>query len=214
MPLTQSRRQHRQSDWRLGQQEADENRYKPDLELMDRYTAFSAELVRISLLGIAGLGFYLKEFVAPEKKPQMAQAGALLVQWFGVLLGIAGLLLSVAAACGLLHRFYAADGFFHHLKALRREKRGDAPAKVGHEAQLRNRQYSISGGWLVSSECAVVAGIGVLAIAFAARYWVAADRQAALATIGSGSLVSLAVLVAGLAWYKRYRRWKDVAPAA
>ena len=67
MTFKQPSRQQRQSDWRLGQQEVDENRYKPDLELMDRYTAFSAELVRLSLLGIAGLGFYLKEFVAPGK---------------------------------------------------------------------------------------------------------------------------------------------------
>lgn len=41
----------------------DEERFKPDMDLSDRYVAYSAELLRLSLLGMAGYAFLLKEIV-------------------------------------------------------------------------------------------------------------------------------------------------------
>jgi hypothetical protein len=67
----------------LGLDPLDQERYKADLELLDRYVQFSAELVRLSLLGIAGLIVYL---------PQTAVAPAewtLRSAWYNVLLGSA-----------------------------------------------------------------------------------------------------------------------------
>jgi hypothetical protein len=40
----------------------DEKYYKPDLEVTDRYQTFSTEMLRLSLLGIAALGFLKKLF--------------------------------------------------------------------------------------------------------------------------------------------------------
>ena len=39
----------------------DERAYKPEMELADRYQAFTAEILRLSLLGIAVFGFLFKE---------------------------------------------------------------------------------------------------------------------------------------------------------
>jgi hypothetical protein len=47
----------------------DEKTYKVDLEPQDRYTAYSAEILRLALLGIAGYGFLLKDTVFADHAP-------------------------------------------------------------------------------------------------------------------------------------------------
>lgn len=39
--------------------------YKPDLELVTKYQAYSAELLRLALLVLCGYGFLLKEIPLP-----------------------------------------------------------------------------------------------------------------------------------------------------
>ena len=45
----------------------EEESYKADLEVTDRYQNFSTELLRVSLLGIGVFGFLLKEVILNEK---------------------------------------------------------------------------------------------------------------------------------------------------
>jgi hypothetical protein len=55
----------------------DEKAYKADLELQDRYTAYSAEILRLALLGIAGDGFLLKDVVfADQRSRRLGTASA------------------------------------------------------------------------------------------------------------------------------------------
>ena len=84
----------------------DEKAYKVDLELQDRYTAYSAEILRLSLLGIAGYGFLLKDIVLTEHAPTAFTHRAHSV-WY-LLIGGA-ISLGVAAALALQHRVYATD---------------------------------------------------------------------------------------------------------
>src|SRR6185369_10431945 len=122
-------------------QPLEEKNYKGDLELLDRYVAFSSELVRMSLLGLAAIGFYLKEFVASGNAPFADP-----VTWFNLLLGFAGFLLAIAVACGLLHRYYATDGLSYHLNALRLSSQPSRADKAETEASKGTEQYKLSHG--------------------------------------------------------------------
>jgi hypothetical protein len=84
----------------------DENAYKVDLELQDRYTAYSAEILRLALLGIAGYGFLLKDLVFTEHAPlsfiHRAYDGWYLLMGGAISLGC-------SAALALQHRLCATD---------------------------------------------------------------------------------------------------------
>ena len=84
----------------------EEKAYKVDLELQDRYTAYSAEILRLALLGIAGYVFLLKDIVLAEHAPTVFAQRAHSV-WY-LLIGGA-ISLGVAAAFALQHRLYATD---------------------------------------------------------------------------------------------------------
>jgi hypothetical protein len=84
----------------------DEKAYKVDLELQDRYTAYSAEILRLALLGIAGYGFLLKDLVFAEHAPTTFVYRAHDV-WY-LLIGGA-ISLGVSAVLALQHRLCATD---------------------------------------------------------------------------------------------------------
>src|SRR5262245_52865778 len=53
----------------LGSVRVPEENYKADLELMDRCQAYAAELVRLALLGVAGLGFLFVQLASSQNAP-------------------------------------------------------------------------------------------------------------------------------------------------
>lgn len=180
----------------------EEKKYKGHLELLDRYVAFSSELVRMSLLGLAAIGFYLKEFVASGNAPIETP-----VTWFNLLLGFAGLLLAIAVACGLLHRYYATDGLSYHLNALRLSGESERAQTEGSKGTM---QYKLSHGWLVSCECAVAAGIGILGMAFSVRFGFFGDVQRWKIALPTALLIVIvAAFVAGRRWVKILRKRAD-----
>jgi hypothetical protein len=185
-------------------QPLEEENYKGDLELLDRYIAFSSELVRMSLLGLAAIGFYLKEFVASGNTPLEIP-----VAWFNLLLGFAGFLLAIAIACGLLHRYYATDGLAYHLNAHRLSARPDRADEAETEWSAGTGQYKLAHSWLVSCECAVAAGIVVLGVAFSVRFGFFWDVPRWKIALPSALLfVIAAAFVSGKRWAKIFReRW-------
>ena len=191
-----------------GLQPLRETDYKGDLDLLDRYVGFSSELVRISLLGLAAIGFYLKEFVAPGKGPEVIPGQPMIAAaWFNLLLGFAGFLLAVAVACGLLHRYYATDGLASHLRALRLSADPDRASEVETEVRRRTNRYRLSRGWLVSSECAVAAGVGFLGVAFGVRFGIIGDTPGWKIAVPSAiALVLLAAIIASVSWWRTLRR--------
>src|SRR5258707_1319352 len=79
-----------------------------ELALLDKYQAFSAELLRIALLGIAVFGVMLERF-------QIASLDATL----RVSACVSMVLLVGSSGFALGHRYLSSDGMFHHLRLLR-----------------------------------------------------------------------------------------------
>lgn len=92
-----------------------ETNYKAELELVDRYQSFTAEILRLSLLGIAVFGFlYEKIFkdIDPQKLSTNIRAAKDLAA-SGVLS------FGVSAAGALVFRFFATEGARFYIEALR-----------------------------------------------------------------------------------------------
>jgi len=98
----------------LGEVGVPEQNYKADLELMDRCQAYSAELVRLALLGVAGLG-YLFVQLASSKNPlvSLKDPVAALILFLSILSFLLSTLL------GLLHRYNCWEAFWSHVRSIR-----------------------------------------------------------------------------------------------
>lgn len=144
----------------LAAQPVDEMDYKADLELLDRFQGVSAELIRLSLLGIGVLGFLLRGTIDAKSRPTWLQDKPL-----GVAVGISALLFAISAFAGLLHRYYSADGFYYHIKEARlRQRDGASSSQAVRVAKKRNWRYSLSGKCLfVSSVALGLGGFGLAA---------------------------------------------------
>ena len=110
--------------------------YKNDLELLDRYQAFSSEILRIALLGLSGLGVLVTSLLIVVKKgatdvvrdvPNGAK------HWVMV----SALTFGLAAAAALLHRYFSTNSMACHLRILRLELEGSRPSKLGKEKTER-----------------------------------------------------------------------------
>lgn len=108
-----------------------------DLALLQRFQEFSAELLRIALIGISVIGFALSRILIPENGHPVltlsTQTKCLLI--------IALVALGTSAAAALAHRYFAVDGVAWHLQAMRRRERGLA------EDQNKARDESHTGAW-------------------------------------------------------------------
>lgn len=89
----------------LSDLEIPEFAYKADLELLTKYQSYSAELFRLSLLGLSVFGVMLSK--------QMLKDIKLIVVASIVCFGL-------AVACSLYHRFYSTEGLMYHILAIRK----------------------------------------------------------------------------------------------
>ena len=101
----------------------EEDQYRAELELVDRYQSFVAELLRLSLAGIAVFGF-LYEYLVSSESPTTTNVLAA----FGVLM------FGISAANALIFRFFATEGARFYIEALR-----FTPANAGSEQKERAR---------------------------------------------------------------------------
>lgn len=93
----------------------DEHKYKAELDLVDRYQTFVAELLRLSLGGMAVFGFiYEKAFstLCSTSNPNVVALAK-------VLAATGVLDLSMCAACALVFRYSATEGARYYIQALR-----------------------------------------------------------------------------------------------
>ncbi len=104
--------------------ELPETAFSSDFEITDKYQAFSAELVRLALLGIAGYGFLLANLALKDAQPTDLFAKLVVYRWL-LATGVAAL--GVAVASALAHRFFSTDCLSHQITILRLLKRADAP---------------------------------------------------------------------------------------
>ena len=117
----------------------DSDAYAADFALGQRYQAFSAELLRLSLLGIAGYGFLLAELPPADAVKSAAFFGHLRgnVSLLGAGLGVLG----AASGAALAHRFFSTDCLSHQIVILRLLQRKEAadltpPEKAQMETRL------------------------------------------------------------------------------
>jgi hypothetical protein len=91
--------------------------WKPDFDITDRYQSYANELMRLSILGIAGYGFLIKEiYMSPNRHifNLRNQENYLL---FGAI--FLGLSLSFVLA----HRFYSTQCLYYQIVIMRSLKR-------------------------------------------------------------------------------------------
>ena len=106
--------------------------FEHDLAVGSRYQAFSVEILRVSLAGLGGIGFFLTQdltvgSIHVSSKPLLIAAAA-----FGV-----------AAACAIAHRYLGTEALACHLMGLRlriRNAAGDE-AKAKREDTRRKRWF-------------------------------------------------------------------------
>ena len=129
-----------------------EDSYKADLELLDRYLAFSSEILRVALLGVAAVAFFVEKYASAFAFPAVRTAS---------LIGVCAL--GSSAVFALAHRYCSTDGFHYHLRAARR-----LPAKAGRrtDSRLRSCLYRVSGYFLLLAVAALCAGTMALVVAF------------------------------------------------
>lgn len=135
---------------------------KHDWELLDRYQSFSAELLRISLLGIAGVGFLVTLFTGTDTTLKVDVTGPGTVRH--LLMTLVGLGVSAGSALG--HRYVSSDSMAFHISLLRMRLRGASPDEIGAEKRSRDRRFKWSAWLLLLSALALGIGTASLALAF------------------------------------------------
>lgn len=135
---------------------------KHDWTLLDRYQAFSAELLRMSLAGIAAVGFLVTALAGKEsllKIPELPMTS----QW-GMAVSLVAFGLSAGTA--LAHRFLSADSMACHISLLRMRLRGRAKTEVAREKAARDWRLKSSGALLLISGSFLSVGAFALVVAF------------------------------------------------
>ena len=149
-------------DRQLGGLDVPETRYKPDLELHDRSQAFSSELLKLGLGGIAVVGFLLANFPKGQLEHSLKDTPVRIL--FAA--SVVAFALSVAAA--LLQRFYASGALFHHLQVIKLLMLGAASpeSEVEKNMSIRTEKFLQAHFLLKCSAWLLVSAAVLLSIAF------------------------------------------------
>lgn len=134
----------------------DEDGLKWDFELLDRYQGFSAEVVRLSLVTLAGFGFFL----SIEKGEGERIARSLVLESTSRWLVGAGLvLLVISAATALAHRYVSSDCLFYLV--LKKTRDLDTEQNAIGNAMLNRSEFTI-----LAAAASLAVGVGCLVLAF------------------------------------------------
>lgn len=151
-----------------------------DFIVVDRYQSFSTELLRLSLLGIAGYGFLIANIVL---KVSTSSGEYVLLGPFSesrtvcaLILGATALGLSAATSLG--HRYFSTDCITHFVRRLRANKQCNklpegSPEREGLDEIVKEEQDSLEKDveicrWLLgAASLFLVVGAICVALAFA-----------------------------------------------
>ena len=128
---------------------AEDKFYKSEIEIFDRWQSFSAELLRLSLLGIAIFGFlYHKIFVDfdPAKYPNVTIST---INWLSK---ASVLCFAFATVCALIYRYGSTEAMTHFLRGVK-----NFPAR---SQELRNRNWWLKRCLIFKILAAVSLGVG------------------------------------------------------
>ena len=136
----------------------DPQSFEGDLALLDRFQAFGSEVVRLSLLAVASVPFFVV----------MAGRDAIPAKIFSVAqttLATSFVFFGIAIAAALAHRYLSSDAMACHLQRLRAVARADRAEEERRKQQTRIR-LAWSGPLLAAAAGALAFGSVALAFAF------------------------------------------------
>ncbi|WP_191738034.1 hypothetical protein [Chryseobacterium caseinilyticum] len=133
-----------------------EELYKADVEILDRYQAFSKELTRISLICIGIMGFLLKKIIFDPPTNNIC-----LVDNFHKLSSMLyGSLfyLIISTACSIFHLYFSSDSLTHIISICRftENKKYD---KAEKEKSLRDFDFKFCSFLLLTSCSTLIFGV-------------------------------------------------------
>jgi hypothetical protein len=165
------------SNWpSLGLVPLKEGTVEHDFFVLDRFIGFSTELLRLSLLGISAVAFWLSKAMFPEGDG----APIMIADAARPLVALSLVAFASSSAAALMHRYAAADSVSWHLQAMRRYERGHASEGEGKsedvrvadaERARRFAQFKRSRRSLLGSAIALGIGAGALAAAVVVIVW-------------------------------------------
>src|SRR3954469_760119 len=142
----------------LGLTQVPERTFQHDLDVSERYQNFSSELLRLALLGLAGIGYLLVSLDPPtDKKASIILAHLKEIDSY---LYVALFCFGACAAFSLAHRYFSADGLSYHLEYLRLSLRGapEDSSRAKDERKSRNRRLKLGGFLLFAAALSI--GLG------------------------------------------------------
>jgi hypothetical protein len=138
--------------------------FDQDLQINDRQQSFSAEILRLALLGIGGVGYVASKALPSSPAGDLGLRVGAEAKWL-VLLAAVSFGLSSAFALGL--RYFSSDVIASQLRIVRLRMRGIASdaGQAEREEVRRNRRLKLMRPLLVVSSATLTLGAGVF-IAF------------------------------------------------
>ena len=133
-----------------------------DWQVLDRYQSYSAELLRLALLGIGGTAFPVIQLSGRDVSDVLNVRDPLVANRLVQSLYLFG----ASTAAALLHRFASSDSMAFHVSVLRLRARGGHPATIAKEKRRRDWRFKASGWLLRISALTLAAGALLLALAF------------------------------------------------
>jgi hypothetical protein len=139
-----------------------EDLYRPDLQLLEKYQSFAEELLRLALLLLAGYGFLLKEVALHEREGatffrRMAESKWLLV--------VGLIAIGVSAAGSLAHRYFSTDGVEHEIRYLRLTAQAQEVELTKMQEERRREAYGRMISWFRTASWSIRMSVIALAVA-------------------------------------------------
>lgn len=150
----------------LGMVKAPES-FADDLEVSKLYQGFSAEILRLSLLGVTAISaivmFTIRESGAPDKIDNSSRN----------LILLSGLSFGISAAAALTHRYVSSDSIACQLVVVRAETRNGTLDEIIKKENISARnamfQYAKRALWVSTASLALGALILILAMSAVMR---------------------------------------------
>ena len=138
--------------------------FDQDVAINDRHQSFSAELLRLALLGVGGVGYVASRSLSPPQAGQPALSVSESAKW---LVLIAAVSFGLAAASALALRYISSDLLAFQLRILRLRIRGNPTDVIDADKEelRRNWRLKATRPMLVLSSMFLGVGAGVF-IAF------------------------------------------------
>lgn len=112
-----------------------EDLYKVDMHVVDRYLAFSGELMRMASLGLAAYGFLISDLLAKGSSIRGVGTFTVALADSRYLLAIGAVSFGVSVATALAHRYYATECLTHFVRGLRLDD-GNAVNQLKDELKI------------------------------------------------------------------------------